>query len=311
MKAALPAFIGTAVFDWGHLGVALFFVLSGFVMAHTVRKYDFTGQFGARFMARRLARLTPPYHASIIFVLAYILLKSAVMSEPAPFPSMTVLTAHAFYLQDILRMEPISVVYWTLCIEIQFYIAFIAMMLAQRRIRTAIAISSIGALPWAFGLIGPLYVGSFLPFWSCFMLGVLISVRSYWRWIYAAVLTVAAVATANAVLFAALGAAALIDAGRGFSTVARVLSVGPLRFLGAVSYSLYLFHNQIAGAADFLLKSFLPSSVLGDAARLMIIVIACLCGAYIVYRLVEKPSIDLSRKVRVTSPSVAYKTGIG
>ena len=72
LKSALPDFITVAVFDWGHLGVAVFFVLSGFVMAHTVRKYDFTPAFGTRFMLRRLARLTPPYYASIIFVLAYV-----------------------------------------------------------------------------------------------------------------------------------------------------------------------------------------------------------------------------------------------
>jgi len=37
LKAALPAWVSRMVFDWGHLGVALFFVLSGFVMMHSLR----------------------------------------------------------------------------------------------------------------------------------------------------------------------------------------------------------------------------------------------------------------------------------
>src|SRR5947199_4447643 len=124
LRGALPNFINVAVFDWGQLGVAVFFVLSGFVMAHTVRKYDFTPAFGGRFMLRRLARLTPPYYASIIFVLTYAVGKAILTGQPVVSPSFSNIAAHVLYLQDIVAETPISVVYWTLCIEIQFYLAF-------------------------------------------------------------------------------------------------------------------------------------------------------------------------------------------
>jgi len=37
LMAVLPTWFNSLVFDWGHLGVALFFVLSGFVMMHSLR----------------------------------------------------------------------------------------------------------------------------------------------------------------------------------------------------------------------------------------------------------------------------------
>ena len=297
LKGALPELINVAVFDWGHLGVAVFFVLSGFVMAHTVRKYDFTPAFGTRFMLRRLARLTPPYYASIIFVLAYVAGKAMFTGQPLVIPAFGNIAAHGLYLQDILAETPISVVYWTLCIEIQFYLAFIAMMLARRRVENAALISALAALPWAFGLVGPLYAGSFLPFWSSFMLGVLIGERFFWA--YAVTLTIAGVFTGYAYTFASLAGATLIFAGSRFKGVAYFLNLRGVQFLGLVSYSLYLFHNQVSGGTDFMLKRALPGSVTADLIRLMIILIACVVIAYMAYKFVEQPSIDLSRRVRL------------
>lgn len=189
LKAVLPAWFSRLVFDWGHLGVALFFVLSGFVMMHSVRGLAFSATTGGRFMLRRLLRLTPPYYAAIAFVIGYVALKAALQHQPVPIPTAGVVGAHLLYLQDILALDTISVVFWTLCIEIQFYLAFTLLMLAQHHAgrrwgernasRVALAAAALVGLPWAFGiLLFPLYPGGFLSFWYCFMLGVPVSAQA-------------------------------------------------------------------------------------------------------------------------------------
>ena len=52
----MPAFIRTPIVQHGGLGVAVFFVLSGLVMAHTLRSARITPAYAGRFALRRLAR---------------------------------------------------------------------------------------------------------------------------------------------------------------------------------------------------------------------------------------------------------------
>ena len=314
LKAVLPEWFNRVVFDWGHLGVALFFVLSGFVMMHTVRGYAFSAGFGGRFLLRRLLRLTPPYHASIAFVLGYVALKSALHHQPAPLPSGSVVLAHAFYLQDILSLESLSVVYWTLGIEIQFYIAFALLMLAQHhaalrwRISGAapmlLGAAAIVGLPWAFDLVStPLYRGGFLSFWYCFMLGVLVSAQDHDAalakpfFAYVGLVAAAALVTGSGFAWASLGAVLLIYGGGRSARVARLLNLRALQYLGLISYSLYLTHNQVTGATKFALARLLSSTAASELALLVAIIVACLAFATLGHRWVERPSIAWSRRV--------------
>ena len=314
LKAVLPLWLARLLFDWGHLGIAIFFVLSGFVMMHSVRHYAFTLQFGGRFMARRLLRLTPPYYASILFVVTYVAGKALAQGQPAALPTLGVTMAHASYLQDILALPTLSVVYWTLCIEIQFYIAFTLAMLAQRRLGLRIGgasalpvvltLSALAGLPWAFGIVDlPLYPGGFLSFWYCFMLGVLVSARSVDRrlnlllTVYLLLLVAAGALTGSGVVWASLAATALMLTGDRIALLERVLTSRALQFLGLVSYSLYLTHNQVSGAVAFVMKRFVPANAGGELGLLIAMIAACLVVAYLGYRLVERPSIVWSRGV--------------
>ena len=56
LKAVLPKLITDLVFNFGHLGVPVFFVLSGFVMAFTVQSETVDRAFAGRFVLRRLVR---------------------------------------------------------------------------------------------------------------------------------------------------------------------------------------------------------------------------------------------------------------
>src|SRR5688500_3864296 len=66
--ASLTPGILDAALRHGYLGVEVFFVISGFVIAHSVGSRPVTRDFALRFAARRSLRLDPPYWLTIILV---------------------------------------------------------------------------------------------------------------------------------------------------------------------------------------------------------------------------------------------------
>jgi peptidoglycan/LPS O-acetylase OafA/YrhL len=119
---------------WGHIGVRLFFVLSGFLITRLLLEARADDRFEATtalqsFYARRALRIFPPYFAVLVFVWL-ISLES----------SKTVLAWHALYLSNFwyaLQNEwtPWFLCHtWSLSIEEQFYIVWpLIILIAPRR----------------------------------------------------------------------------------------------------------------------------------------------------------------------------------
>ena len=80
LEAQLPRW-ADHIFTDGHLGVAIFFALSGFVIAHSIRGAQITPSYVGRFMLRRSIRLEPPYWASMIFVVAMAMISARVQGK--------------------------------------------------------------------------------------------------------------------------------------------------------------------------------------------------------------------------------------
>ncbi len=170
----------------GFLGVDLFFVISGFVISLTLYgRLKTAGEFG-RFFLRRQLRLDPPYWTAIALSVGSALVVNHVRPlTGAPVPSVGAVVAHLFYLQDFLGIKNIAGVFWTLCLEIQFYLFFGAVILLFQRL--SISGRSIGwamlplyALSLAcFWTLVPNLRGLFLPRWFEFFTGVIIFL--FWR----------------------------------------------------------------------------------------------------------------------------------
>lgn len=76
--------------------------------------------------------------------------------------------------------------------------------------------------------------------------------------------------------------------------VRRALSTRPARFLGTVSFSLYLTHALVIGGLEVVL----PAIGITDGwVQACVAVLACLACAAAFWRLVERPAIELSRRV--------------
>lgn len=318
LRAQLPLAVNRVLFDWGHGGVGIFFVLSGFVMALTVERAAMDGAGAGRFVLRRLIRLCPPYWLAIA-------VSSVMLAAKGTPVHAGQLLANVFFAQGLLGFDNISIVFWTLCIEIQFYIAFAAMTWLSDRIapaagrgipRVMIALLS---LAWPVGmLVGPLWTGGFLPFWVFFMAGVLVFEANRRagsaRWFgvaFGAVLLGLGLHRYD--LFSAIAGLTTLGliasgAGTGMQTW---LSGRALQFLGSVSYSLYLFHNPVTGTIFRAMGKLTGRhNAVIDLLCSTVAIGACLGIAWAIWFTVERASIRWSRLVSTRPRAVPAAVGI-
>jgi len=109
--ASFPKNIGPILFGSGGLGVAIFFVLSGYVMTHTIYRYQVDLAFVTNFTLRRLTRLSPPYYFAILIALILLMLKSKVTGADVNFPSLSGFLIHLIYAQDFFKVPQINLVF--------------------------------------------------------------------------------------------------------------------------------------------------------------------------------------------------------
>ena len=174
-----------AIIENGDLGVQVFFVLSGFVIAHSMAKKTVSAGYVGRFMLRRSIRLDPPYWASMLLVIALGVLSTyAVPGKTYEVPSATDIAIHVAYLPVLLDRPLINFVYWTLCLEIQFYFVFSLVMWAVTLLRPRLGAKAafyLFVIPatcfanlWALQLQPFDVQGLFTEHWYFFMAGVLV-----------------------------------------------------------------------------------------------------------------------------------------
>src|SRR5262249_7024878 len=68
------------------------------------------------------------------------------------------------------KFTGLNAVYWTLAIEVQFYVVVAAAVLTRRWFYSALAVVTLASLPFALNLESYL-LGLFLPYWPLFAVG--------------------------------------------------------------------------------------------------------------------------------------------
>ncbi|MBK8169269.1 MAG: acyltransferase [Sandaracinaceae bacterium] len=301
-----------AVFREGWLGVSVFFVLSGFVITHSIRGATITPAYLGRFALRRSLRLDPPYWVAIVATIVLNIVSSSITHERlAPTPGAAEIAAHVLYVQHFFGIKDIVGVFWTLCYEIQFYLLLvIATGLAARFGRLAV----FGSL-WLFAMacgLGWIPLSSAFSFaqWPLFFLGVL----TYWSCIerslslplaagiaLATFLPLISIGDHHTVLrtSVALATALLIAAGA-LKHFLGTLSLGRvMQFLGKISYSIYLLHMVVGTRAVHLVMRHYGYHLNVRQSMLAIVIglVVTITGSYLNYRLIEKPAQNLSRRI--------------
>jgi peptidoglycan/LPS O-acetylase OafA/YrhL len=287
VRAATPTWLFTALFDAGHFGVSIFFALSGFVIAHSLRNADATPGYVGKFVLRRSIRIDPPYWATIALVIVQ------------------QLVAHFFYAQDLTGFTQISGVFWTLCFEIQFYFGFILLLMVQRMVGSRAgwivrAVMFGAALAGALELFQGLPGGFALIMWHTFFVGV----AAYWAGQGSRV-WLAALAVLVLVIFAGGSTGDTISAVTAVvlyltlrtGRIISMMSGRSLQWLGLVSYSLYLTHNIFTGLSFWALRKFMSPNFVSELVQLVLVTAICLFGAYAFWWLAERPAHDFAKRV--------------
>jgi peptidoglycan/LPS O-acetylase OafA/YrhL len=288
-----------ALLENGNSGVAIFFVLSGFVIAHSLDGQTLTGWSAGRFMAKRSVRLDPPYWVAIGMTMLFSTLAAAVVKgRPIEEYSLPQIVAHVFYLQDLLGFQNINPVFWTLCFEVQFYLVF-ALLLLTRSSKMMLA-AFVMSLLWPLRIC-PEYHGLFTSLWYGFLLGV----GAYFSWkktrlvpwflAYTAVIVGAGAYRRDVFMIVCAATSLILLISALSNKLTTFLNWRWLQFLGTISYSLYLVHNPITGASFRVGYLLTNRTALTEAIWWMTSTLACVLTATIVWAVIEKPSMKLSK----------------
>ena len=284
--------------DFGWFGVCLFFLISGFVIAHAGRRERMHV-----FVLRRVFRIVPPLAAAI----AVVALLDVMAGTARPWPDYV----RAVTLMGYLSVPQVIVlgVAWTLVIEVLFY-ALIALL-------SPLLKSAVPGLALVLGTAVPLLAIVFardfgdrffllaasVAYLPVLLIGSVLYLRQ------AGVLgTAAAVALglANAAVFL-FGLSTIhtsfLPIGNSYPlslVYALALFMGSLgrpaqpalKFVGDISYSLYLLHGTLGFAA---VQGLLALGA--GRASPWLAALACIAASWVFYRLVERPSMALGKRL--------------
>ncbi|TCL74816.1 acyltransferase [Rhizobium sp. BK251] len=281
--------------DIGSTAVALFFALSGFLMAYLYSGHPPTRKDAADFLVSRLARIYPAYLLAI--VVAAILSAIPGLDYVHPISGPVEIARHVLMLGS-------SGVLWSIPPEIQFYMLFpLVWLCLARPLAHANILAAIGATLAVAALLGFPGPGILLTSKLHFFLFGAIAGRLHQyvpKQSAGPVIGVLALALPVVILIyrqwfslespwgmAPAFAAALIVwlVAMEHPISARLFAAAPLRFAGNISFSLYLLHVPVLFLTYRILDGMLPVTV---------ILALGLCLAFVVaygsYRLVEVPS---------------------
>lgn len=321
-------FLEIDVLHYGSLGVTVFFVLSGYVISHSLFNKIVSGNFFLSFAIKRSIRLDPSYWVAIFLAIAVAWVPSLILDYQVNLPSMVDVLTHMFYLQVLAEVDPINVVFWTLCYEIQFYLVFCGLLFLINKLSLGIYSRNLltftfsllfaVSLLWPLGFLEQPLPGLFINLWYLFLLGV------FARWASASRFSAIVLGVGIAALLLAFDVNQYIQLVTGSVTAAILflsmhlnkmgawLNSRWVQYLGTISYSLYLVHDIVGlyvrdtglhltskylGLSSLQLNYFWCSIALG----------ASMIVANILYRYVEYPSHVLSRKVNVVNVTSGFK----
>lgn len=323
LAEVMPALVHEALIVRGGMGVLVFFVVSGFVISHSLLPVDLDGPALGNFLARRFVRLSPPYYASLVVAAVVTAVSARVKDEVHAPPGIGSWLAHLLYLPHLLDMDLINGVHWTLYLEVQFYVAFgLAlwwMQLAERsrpgRWERRAAVLAVTALAWPVVGWSLAPRPEFIAYWFAFVSGVLVCWRAaaligagLW-WGFHALLAVAWLVHREQMVATVLLTAPVLLAATQGERMSRWLRWRAVQFLGLVSYSLYLIHAPVVGVVDWVRAQLLGDGAWTEAVGAIAAIAASIVAAWALWWAVERPAVRWSRSLRAPRPVVVVARG--
>lgn len=249
---------------WGEYGVQLFFLISGFVVLLTARRAGGLGLFAIS----RISRLYPVYWMA----LAVSLILSLLFPLPGSGIGWVDRIANVTMVQRLLLLDNVDPVYWTLAVEIQFYLLLGLLLVIGRGIisdRTVVGVSAgwivlaviLGVVvrPHTLG-VNPQLVATpykilvnllLVEHGPLFATGMLCHLARRSRTFLPLALVALPVTVLQAWIVRGLDHAVAVAVVVALFAVvvlrrrSRLLLLAPVQFYGRISYSLYLSHLSV------------------------------------------------------------------
>lgn len=288
--AALPAGLVT-ISLYGWLGVPLFFLISGFVIAMSS-----WGRSVGEFAVSRVVRLYPAYW----FAIGLTTLVMALWPGERPHRSATDTLVNLTMLQKFLGIGDVDRSYWTLAVELQFYVLFaivVATGVTYRRTVIFCAIWLVASLTLPF--LAPALIGDYAPY---FIGGIALYLIHRFGpdlllWGIVVLSWLLSLGTLRVMVLGFLGPQEpLWRSGlvvTGFYLLMIAVALGWFSWFrwqwaitaGALTYPLYLLHQEIGFAVLRLARDTVPA-----AALVPLVIAGLMVLSWLVHRLVEVPT---------------------
>lgn len=282
---------------WGYLGVEIFFIISGFVISYSLFKRNYTIHSFGIFFLKRIIRIEPPYLISIVLAITLKYLSAFITgnSENVFQFDFTNTLLHLGYLCAFFKQDWILPVYWTLAIEFQFYF-FIAItypfFIINKKKYVFYGFLVLINMPLLLGYTSNEYVFHHIPYFSlgivfCRTLFMDKSYVEYWIGMLFLLGEIFYIHGLPPFLVSIAALLVMLFVTRGYAV---------FTFLGKISFSLYLVHLLVGTRILNLSINYTEDSAL-RTLLIFVAIGASILSAYIYYLIVEKPFIDLSKKL--------------
>ncbi len=294
----------------GWVGVDLFFVLSGYLITSILVRARGNPNYFSSFYFRRTLRIFPPYYALLCVVLLALPhlkpLPSAVMRDSWTYwlyiSNFTLAGGWQLFLLDIT---------WSLSVEEQFYLIWPAVVrwidrLVPMCVGVIIACPITRSALWAQGVHWS-WMHMMMPLRAdAFAWGAILATRPQglkaltWVLLPVGLLDLTGQYGRDSQIVATVGYSLTAMAATGVVAVtlddrnwfAKALSWRPFRYVGQVSYGVYLYHPITLMAISLVIPRW-GNGVLGALTRLAVVAAASIGVASVSYYLLEQPLMRL------------------
>lgn len=256
----------------GYIAVDLFFVLSGFVMALTYRDSFLTRRFTAAypdFLLRRVARIMPLNAVIVIVLTLAVWLGGRAGDTFVTARNLWAVIANLFLVQDWGLFRSIDKPAWSVSVEMAVYLAYPALLALawSRRWWWLGLLAGVTALLW-LALVGQgsvskgLLIGDFIRGFAGFTFGLLCCrvfkygglpgsvgmldlafLAAFWAALVAFPADLPAILVCPFLILA-------LAYERG--PFVKLINLGPVHYVGQISYSIYLVHYAVLGGLNLL-----------------------------------------------------------
>lgn len=283
-------------FSYGQLGVHIFFVISGFVMPWSLDKIQYNIlQFG-RFIGRRSVRIDPPYYATILLYLIITLLISLrpqYAGIPFEFDHKRFLL-HLGYLIPLSNYNWYTNIFWTLSIEFQYYIiiGILFPFIKKNYLNIIVFLLLFSITPYIIQIPkSDLFI---FEYQGLFSLGII-------AWAYKQ----KQLNTYLCHIFVVIQFILIIEQIHIPAAISGIISyllivgveyrIEKIKWLGKISYSLYLTHPLILVTLGGIIRR-IPDTIILKTIIFLILLILSILFAHIFWKYIEVPSQNLSKK---------------